>query len=58
MPESQFKPEYPQVWALCMHHGARLARREDITQLGILALYDGLVAEIERLRAVWKGEES
>jgi len=35
-----FKPENPELWEICMKHGAILAKREKVTQVAILDLYD------------------
>ena len=35
-----FKPENPELWEICSRHGAILAKREKVTQIAILDLYD------------------
>ena len=42
------KWENPELWELCMKHGAILAKRERITQLAILAMYDEMLELFKR----------
>ena len=43
---NEFKPENQELWDLCMKHGGILARREKISQIAILDMYD----EIKQLQ--------
>ena len=42
------KWENPELWELCMKHGTILAKRERITQIAILAMYDEMLELVRR----------
>ena len=37
---NKFKPDNQELWDLCMKHGSIIARREKVTQVAILDMYD------------------
>jgi hypothetical protein len=39
----EFKPENPELLEICMKHGSILAKREKVTQIAILDLYDDVL---------------
>ena len=40
---NSFNPENPELWEICMKHGTILAKREKVTQIAILDLYDAVL---------------
>lgn len=45
------KWENPELYALCMKHGAVIAKREKITQLAILDMYDEMLGLITKTKS-------